>query len=100
MNNLGRSGLARKKLTTWVRNQYLPLQMGDIALRAANVPAAPEEGVHFRVAFTAENQFVFFPRHRPFFLVVDGRHCRFGITAGQPTHVHGEIVKPPEIIVG
>ena len=102
MNNLGRSGLgAEKTHHLGPPINIFRLQMGDIALRAANVPAAPEEGVHFRVAFTAENQFVFFPRHRPFFLVVDGRPLSFWHhRPGQPTHVHGEIVKPPEIIVG
>ncbi len=58
VNDLRRSRLGAKEADhpVFPINVFC-LEAGDIALRAAQVPAAPEEGSHFGIGFSAKYTF-------------------------------------------
>ena len=79
----------------------LGVQVGDVALRAAQVPEQFVIGVKFRVLLRGENGLVFHPGDGAFGIAFDFRPLAFGNDrSADPIHVEGEIMNPPEEDIG
>ena len=72
-------------------------QVGDIALRRAQMPAALIIGPALRVVFGGHNRAVLFPRDRPLFLEADLWPALLGQNRPrQPCHIEREVVQPSQ----
>jgi len=78
----------------------LALQIGDVALTAAQMPAQLIKHFSFEIFFGGDDVLMLLKRDGALGFEFDGRPLAFRQNrGGKPIHVNGEIVHPPQISV-